>query len=290
MKTVAESLKEFSGKIKDLLTDLIQNHSEIYRWNTPSYDDSAVFVVGDYAWRDLKPEGKQIQSKLLNEYRHFYAILKTLLQGQPEDQLSELDEHHKTLLEIIEQNGLFLDIDKNKELNDATSALDSLLSLLDNVYDSGGSIFILVADTNALIYNPALESWAFDEIPAFTLALTPIALSELDSLKTNHRNKDVCNKATRLIRQIKEYRRRGRLSDGVPLRKGISTLKTFAREPNMANSLPWLQESNNDDRLLAYFIEIMRHHVRSKVLLVTGDINLQNKAEFARLPFLEPPD
>ena len=57
----------------------------------------------------------------------------------------------------------------------------------------------------------------------------------------------------------------------------------------MANSLPWLQETNNDDRLLAYFLEIMRLHVRSTVILVTGDINLQNKAEYARLPFLEPP-
>jgi mRNA-degrading endonuclease RelE of RelBE toxin-antitoxin system len=160
MKTVAESLKEFSGKIKDLLTDLIQNHSEIYRWNTPSYDDSAVFVVGDYAWRDLKPEGNQIQSKLLNEYRHFYAILKTLLQGQPEDQLNELDEHHKTFLTIIEQTDLLYKLDKKDQLNEAISALNNLLSLLDNVHDIANRNDTLISYISGSIENPIIRDRA----------------------------------------------------------------------------------------------------------------------------------
>lgn len=52
----------------------------------------------------------------------------------------------------------------------------------------------------------------------------------LDKLKVDHRSEIVRQKAEKLIRQIKEYRRRGKL-----------------------------------------------------------DLNLQNKAEFARVPFLEPP-
>jgi hypothetical protein len=36
-------------------------------------------------------------------------------------------------------------------------------------------------------------------------------------------------------------------------------------------------------------IEVMRMKPRSAVLLVTRDINLQNKAEFANIPFVEPP-
>jgi hypothetical protein len=42
--------------------------------------------------------------------------------------------------------------------------------------------------------------------------------------------------------------------------------------------------------LLAGVIEVMRIRPRSPVLLVTRDINLQNKAEFADVPFIEPPD
>lgn len=288
MKTIVQNLQHFAITIKDLLTELIQKNSEIYRWHTP---DNTLYVVGGhYAWRDLKPEGKQVQSKVLNEYRHFYSIVKSLLQGQPKDQLHKLDEHHKTLLAVIEQTGHLFKPDKTEQLDEAALALNSLLSLLDNIYYSSDSDVILVPDTNALIYNPALESWAYEEFPKFTIALTSTILSELDSLKVNHKNEGVRDKAERLISQIKEYRRRGSIIEGVPLRKGVSTLKTFATEPNMANSLPWLQETNNDDRLLAGFIEIMRFHVRSTVLLVTRDINLQNKAEYARLPFIEPPE
>jgi hypothetical protein len=288
MKTVGENLKDFSKKIKDLLAELIQTHSEIHRWNTPG--NGVLVLGGDYAWRELQLEGKRVQSKVLNEYRHFHAIIKTLIQNQPMDQLSDLDEYHKTLLAIIEQNGPIYTPDKNAELNDAISALDCLMSLLDNLYESGEREYIFVVDTNALIYNPALENWSYSGIPVFTIALTPITLSELDALKINHKNMDVRKKAERLIKQIKDYRGRGRLSEGVPLRRNEITLKTYAKEPNMVNTLPWLQENNNDDRLLAYLIEIMRNNIRSKVILITRDINLQNKAEYARLPFLEPPD
>jgi predicted ribonuclease YlaK len=58
----------------------------------------------------------------------------------------------------------------------------------------------------------------------------------------------------------------------------------------MAESLPWLDAGNRDDRFIASVIEVMRAHPRSAVVIVTRDVNLQNKAEFASLPFVEPPD
>ena len=126
--------------------------------------------------------------------------------------------------------------------------------------------------------------------PSFTIVLLPVVLSELDSLKINHKNQTVRDKAERLIRQIKEYRRRGSLSEGVTIKRDSIILRTIAKEPVMADTLPWLQIDNNDDRLISHFIEVMRHYLHSKVLLITRDINLQNKMEYARLPFLEPPD
>jgi len=100
----------------------------------------------------------------------------------------------------------------------------------------------------------------------------------------------VREKAEGLIRQIKEYRRRGKLIDGVPLVSGISTLKSIAIEPNFNQTLSWLDSSNNDDRILASFIEVMKIYPNSPVIIVTTDINMQNKAEFAGIPFIEPPD
>jgi hypothetical protein len=58
----------------------------------------------------------------------------------------------------------------------------------------------------------------------------------------------------------------------------------------MATSLPWLDPTNDDDRLIAGLLEVMRTYPHSAVLLVTRDVNLQNKAELARVPFIEPPE
>jgi hypothetical protein len=52
----------------------------------------------------------------------------------------------------------------------------------------------------------------------------------------------------------------------------------------MDRSLPWLDPENRDDRLIATTIEVMRTHPRSPVVLVSTDINAQNKAEHAELP------
>jgi predicted ribonuclease YlaK len=77
--------------------------------------------------------------------------------------------------------------------------------------------------------------------------------------------------------------------DGVDLVSGISRVVTLAMEPRMGDSLPWLDSNDKDDRLLANVVEVMRTQPRSPVWLVTRDINLQNKAEFANVPFVEPP-
>src|SRR5262249_54595194 len=77
---------------------------------------------------------------------------------------------------------------------------------------------------------------------------------------------------------------------GVVIRKDKITLRTLAVEPNFGSSLSWLDRDNDDDRILAGFIEVMRQHPRCPVFLVTGDINLTNKADYAGLPCVPPPE
>jgi predicted ribonuclease YlaK len=168
--------------------------------------------------------------------------------------------------------------------------LDQLVSLLQTLSNAGLGIAIIVPDTNALLYNPAIEDWRFDEAPKFRLVLTPPVLSELDEFKVIHRVPAVRRKAERLIRQIKEYRRRGSLLEGVVLRGGVSYVSAIAAEPDMANSLPWLDKCSKDDRLLACVIELMRANPNAPGTLVTRDVNLQHKAEMAHVSFLEPPE
>jgi hypothetical protein len=70
--------------------------------------------------------------------------------------------------------------------------------------------------------------------------------------------------------------------------KGVSSISATAVEPAMKTAASWLDPSSPDDRFLASAIEIMRANTRAPFVVVTRDINLQNKLKFARLPFLEP--
>jgi predicted ribonuclease YlaK len=55
------------------------------------------------------------------------------------------------------------------------------------------------------------------------------------------------------------------------------------------NSRPWLDPENVDDRIIASVFEVQRLQPSSAVVLVTGDISLQTKAEAAAIPWAEIP-
>ena len=107
----------------------------------------------------------------------------------------------------------------------AHAAIDAQRGLLDRLHDAGWCLDVFVPDTNALLYNIELGDWAFPGSSSFELVLAPSVLVELDELKVGHRNHDVREKAEGLIRRIKGYRGRGRLTDGVPLRNQASTIR-----------------------------------------------------------------
>lgn len=293
MKTVLENLRAEAQRLGNLLQEL-RAHSATRRWHNPNVD-GFVYVGGHYAWNALDAAGLQIQAKSLEEYRRFFAVVRTLLREQPEEALGKLEQADSTILEIIQQQTPLYADDANSYFQRAFDAVESQVGLLERLYGPADERLSLVPDTNALIFNPDLEKWKFDGVPQFTLVLTPPVLSELDSLKVNHRVEAVREKAEKVITRIKEYRRRaaaagGRLADGAVLVTGVSEIVAIAVEPRMEASLPWLDPTSKDDQILACVIEVMRMRLRSPVLLVTRDINLQNKAEFADVPFVEPPD
>jgi len=58
----------------------------------------------------------------------------------------------------------------------------------------------------------------------------------------------------------------------------------------MSDLPSWLDPTSKDDRLVGSALEIQRDFPSVVVVLVTRDINLQNKAEMAFLPWAEPPE
>jgi hypothetical protein len=287
MKTVIDNLQEMADGINRMLEDFLLNHSSLYLSNPPG--SGMISGAGDHAYRELQEAGLQVQSKLIEEYRIFSSLVKTLLRQQPSKTLQQLSKDERDVLRAIEHQHTWSNT-IHEALKVASNALMDQINLLKNLFaPDNGNVFFL-PDTNALLHFPILEQWNFDGVSSFTLVFTPTILSELDSLKINHRNESVRQKAETIISQIKEFRRRGRLSEGVTLVKGRSTILTMATEPKAQDSLDWLDPSNNDDRFLATIIEVMRLHPRSVVIAVSRDINFQNKAEFARIPFIEPPE
>ena len=116
--------------------------------------------------------------------------------------------------------------------------------------------------------------------------LLPTVLGELDKLKILHRNPDVRDKAKKIIRRIKGWRKQGSLVEGVKVDKTITVMVEF-KEPDMANTLSWLDSENSDDRIIASVLSIQASFPTSKIMLATGDINLQNKADSAMIEIVE---
>jgi len=286
MITVVEHLRSFAEELNAHLTALVRTYSEVYLSNPPG--SGLLIVAGNHSWRPLPPEGQRLQARVLEEYRRFCSIMSSLLREQPAETLRLFKEAEGTVLRVIQQDDHLWDADKLAPLAEALPAMDSQVGLLQRLYAATeGAVY--VPDTNALLYNPDLETWRF-EAPLFALALVPSVVAELDRLKVEHRNRSVRQRAERLVRQVKEYRRRGSLIEGVPIVASVSTIFAVAVEPDFERSLPWLDRHNQDDRILASMLEVMRTHPRSAVTLVTRDLNLQNKATFAGIPFIEPPD
>lgn len=266
------------------MKELLSDHSTII-----GRDSRIINPYGSNSFAPLSDKGRQIQTRLNKAYRKHYELLTNLLSESTPEIIKKLEGLNNQIKNAIEQNATYSksideEFSKQQEWVDQQS---NLLKVLLSEFDSQ---HIFVPDTNALIFNANIDSWQFGNICSFEVVLLPSVLSELDSLKVNHRNTEVRDKANICIRRIKEYRRRGSLNDGVNIVAGKVTLRSVALEPNMEKSLSWFAPDNNDDRFLAATIEIMRQHISSDITIVTNDINLQNKAEFSSIPFVEPPN
>ncbi len=288
MRTVIDRLKDRAEAIKIDLKELVSKHSSL-RYERPHR--LVIMAGGDFFWSPLQETGRQIQSKAIENYGKFCETIRILLKDQPSKDARQLNQYEASVKKAIEQNRNRHNDDTQGVLTEAYQAIDQQVGMISSLYHVlPDHEAVYIPDTNALLYNTHLNQWRFTDVAKFTIALTPTVLSELDALKINHRSEEVRSKAETLIRTIKGYRTRGRLTEGITLVTGLSRLIAFATEPKETATLSWFDFNNNDDRYLASVIEVMRKMPRSPVVIVTRDINLQNKAEFAELIYAEPPE
>ncbi len=251
-----------------------------------------LYFPPDHYWKACTENHIRIQSDLKQRYSEWKELFDLLFQNAPESIVREIKEVHEFILSWIERNnhmaGIEPTLEENKRLfRDKTEIFHRLINSLSHTENSE---IVLIPDTNSLIICPEPQKYTeLIDSRRFTIVFIPTVLQELDDLKQTNRNRDdFRKKIDSVITRIKGYRRQGDLLVGVSCHNTI-TVKSIAKEPNFKNTLHWLDATRNDDRIIATVLEVQREHLASNVVLVTNDINLQNKADMARIPSLEPP-
>jgi len=288
MKTAVELLEARRASLESLLREFLLECSGLRKLDTSG--SGFVFIGPDHAWTPLEPRGRALQTELLKQQSLFASLVQVLLRLAPERNRKQVTESAETVRKIIDQSEMTFTSTTERVLDEALKALSDQLEEVKALYDPTPGEPVFVPDANAIVWNPDLERWTFDDAARFSIVLTSTLLGELDDLKMPHRGESVREKAEGAIRRIKEYGRRGDIHAGVTLKRDRSTVRMTAAEPDFENTLPWIDPTIKDDRLLAACLEIVREHPHSPVVLVTRDVNMQNKARHAGIPFVEPPD
>jgi hypothetical protein len=279
--------------VEEGIQDLLDKST--IRYVNPNTPDSSVVFVGaaDWGWGPSDDVQDRLRMALLSQYDDWFVMFRMLYRNSTPEIVKKIESADKFVRGWINRDTGISDwsipssIDEAKEK--VTTELSAFHRLLDLLRTDPDSRVLLVPDTNALLTAPDLAQYA-DSVGSTTFEawLVPTVLRELDDLKNQGRTPELRGKAQGVIRRIKGLRDKGALHLGVPLTKSI-TVFALAREPDLSTSLDWLDPNNSDDRLLGSALDLQVQHPQSCVLLATGDINLQTKADVARLPFVEAP-
>ncbi len=284
MNTTAKKIRSKLETIQSELIDLTSKVSIEYQ----DYSRSGIVGFPSHYWSELSAPQKSLQINLKREYKLVSELLSLFFRNGPKDLNYKFEQADKVIRNWIEfESGWYITrnrLENEKKLKKHFGDLFELIDILD-VHNSDD--IILIPDTNSLIQScdPIKYKNAVSN-KEYVFLLIPTVLQELDELKILHRNENVRDKAKKAITRIKGWRNQGSLISGVTVNKTI-TVKTIANEPDMNNTLSWLDKDNSDDRIVAKVIEVQNEFPASRVVLVTGDINLQNKAEAALIEYSE---
>lgn len=250
-----------------------------------------VFIANDYYWGKTDEKQKHIQLKLLREYSAWFEHFQMLFYGSPQDTQRQITKTHTAVKKWIEkENGWNVPSSIEEAKKIFRQQIQPYYPLLQVFKNPDQVEIILVPDTNALILSPDVASYgAAVGYTKYTVVILPTVLSELDKLKITHRSDDFRKKVQSVISRLKGFRQQGNMHEGVKVNKVI-TVRMIAHEPDFKKTLSWLDPENNDDRIIAATLEVQREEPSSTVILITNDLNHQNKAEMANIPFIEPPD
>ena len=243
-----------------------------------------VILAPKYYWGKLSAEQLNTQLAIKRDYEEWFEVFRSVFAEATEAlkrRIGKADQRLRMWIELRSNWSLQSDPPSNMDrLRDDAEQFMEILAIIEA---SGPMPPVLIPDTNAIVGNPDPTQYRTLVCDgSFIFLLLPTVLAELDELKNTHRNPDFREKVNKVIKRIKGWRNQGTLRKGVTV-DGTITVKAVAIEPDMQDTLTWLDKENRDDRIIASVLEVQSSYPNARVVLVTGDVNLSNKADLARI-------
>lgn len=288
MQSSVSSIDRLKARLNAIVDGMARLIVDIPVHYNERHGDGFVIIMPDYSWGELTIEQRAIQTQLKRNYEPIAELLKLFLSQAPKDlirQLDRSDKQFRTWLELHSNWSISDTPAKNEAaLRSDVAELEKILAILEA---TGKGEIIVVPDTNSLL--ACTDPTKYRNVvnnESITFMLLPTVLSELDKLKIDHKNEDVRNKAKGAITRIKGWREQGSLHSGVIVDKTIK-VRACHSEPSMKRTLSWLDENVNDDRIIASVLALQAEAPSSRIVLITDDINLQNKCDAALIETAE---
>ncbi|MBL7706839.1 MAG: hypothetical protein JNM21_14930 [Taibaiella sp.] len=273
LDTIKESMFELLDKAK------FQKHGD--------NGSSIISIAPANRWGNPTKEEEILQIKLIKSFKRWREAFLFFTEDLPENSKRKIEKTNNLIISWIEKKQ---DYGVPGSVLSAKTRFEDEISIFYDTLKSfaeGNRATILIPDTNALIQQlEPIYYKLFSETDAFTIIYLPTVLSELDELKIKSSKPEFQTKVKAVIKRLKGYRQQGDVLEGVITDRSI-THKMIAVEPNFERTLSWLKKDNNDDKIIASVLEIQRENPSAIVKLVTSDMNLQNKAAMAGLPYCD---
>ena len=291
-----DKLRKDISNLESTFNDLLDTVS--IRYYDPNNDSrySGIVSIGAicYHWQEGSDQTKtkSIQRQLKERYLDVKAAIDFLCGKETQQVLQDLKSSFSLLESYIElkaSHSTPTNIPNGKK--NVTELLKQLTDVLDHIQQANNeNRTILIPDTNALaITADPIQYRSILSDNKFSFVITTPVLRELDSQKEDGRKSESYRgKVKKAIKRIKGFRTQGDITEGITVDKSIS-VKMDYKEPKVKDSFDWLDPDNNDDQVIGRSLELQKQYPNSDIVIVTSDINLQNKAIGARLNFSEPP-
>jgi hypothetical protein len=237
---------------------------------------------GYHEWRVLDADEEPLRHRALEAFNSFQNELAGILNRRDRMRLHTLQYGVGEALELIEQRAqtkiATVNVAKSLTFDSIAESLDTLLGLDDPLKDA----VLVMPDASALIDFSNLDNYHVG-FPSVRLFISPTVLGELDDLKRHRDTRDEIRAGAQAVtRRIAMLGEQGDLLQGVEMTDRI-ILMTRYYEPRADRHSSWLNLNVADDRFIASALEVFWEHPKARVLTISGDFNVVNKARAAGL-------